>query len=222
VNTQGWNLVASVADLGLEAAARERADLLEYRMDLASGDPLSALQSYDGTLPILATNRVRSEGGEAPDGETRLQLLAEAATLDPVVAVDVELGHLTDGRAGIVRERAPSETTIVASAHDFDGTPPMPDCRTRLRRACDAGDIGKVVVTAPDRSAALRVLRLADWANREGLAFATHAMGESGRFSRALCPLFGSSLAYAPLEGETSTAPGQYDLHTLATLLDRL
>lgn len=222
VLAEGCSLVASVDDLALEPKARDPADLLEFRMDLAAGDPVTALRNYEGELPVIATNRVRGEGGEAPDETDRLGVLAEVAEFDHVVAVDVERRHLSGGRAAGFRDRIPGGTHLIASTHDFEKTPPLATCRHSLRAACEAGDIGKVALTATDRSAALRVLRLADWAAREDLAFVTIAMGEPGRFTRAVAPLFGSRLTYAPVRGERSTAPGQYDLQTLVTLLDRL
>jgi len=49
-------LAAATADLGEEPAAREHADAVEFRMDMAD-DPLDALDRYDGDLPLVATNR---------------------------------------------------------------------------------------------------------------------------------------------------------------------
>jgi 3-dehydroquinate dehydratase-1 len=48
------------------------------------------------------------------------------------------------------------------------------------------------------------------------------AMGEAGRHSRAVAPLYGSKIGYAPVRPENATAPGQYDLETLRELIDQL
>jgi 3-dehydroquinate dehydratase-1 len=48
------------------------------------------------------------------------------------------------------------------------------------------------------------------------------AMGEAGRHTRAVAPLYGSKIGYAPVDPAEATAPGQYDLATLADLIDRL
>jgi 3-dehydroquinate dehydratase-1 len=48
------------------------------------------------------------------------------------------------------------------------------------------------------------------------------AMGEPGRHTRAVAPLYGSRIGYAPVDPEEATAPGQYDLGTLRTLYDLL
>jgi 3-dehydroquinate dehydratase-1 len=48
------------------------------------------------------------------------------------------------------------------------------------------------------------------------------AMGAPGRHSRAVAPLYGSRIGYAPVESENATAPGQYDLATLRELVQSL
>jgi 3-dehydroquinate dehydratase-1 len=48
------------------------------------------------------------------------------------------------------------------------------------------------------------------------------AMGEPGRHSRAVAPLYGSRIGYAPVDPAEATAPGQYDLATLRELVDAL
>ncbi|MFW6265436.1 MAG: type I 3-dehydroquinate dehydratase, partial [Halanaeroarchaeum sp.] len=55
-----------------------------------------------------------------------------------------------------------------------------------------------------------------------GESVATMAMGRPGRHSRVVAPLYGSSIGYAPVEPENATAPGQYDLKQLRTLVDAL
>ncbi|OYR85718.1 3-dehydroquinate dehydratase, partial [Halorubrum sp. E3] len=82
-------LTASTADLSEEPRAREHADAVEFRMDLAS-DPLDQLAGYDGELPLLVTNRATWEGGEAGD-LGRFDALSTAVARDAVSAVDVEL-----------------------------------------------------------------------------------------------------------------------------------
>jgi 3-dehydroquinate dehydratase-1 len=47
-------------------------------------------------------------------------------------------------------------------------------------------------------------------------------MGEAGRHTRAVAPVYGSRLGYAPVDPADATAPGQYDLATLAELVDAL
>ena len=214
-------LAASISDLDAEPRARKHADAVEFRMDLAA-DPLAALDDYDGDLPVLATNRAEWEGGEAADDD-RLADLAEAAELACVGAVDVELQSLVAGEGDRVAERARrAGTTVVASVHDFERTPPQPDLRGKLREATDRADVGKLAVTARSRGDVLALLELTHEFASAGDRVATMAMGEAGRHSRAVAPLYGSKIGYAPVDPADATAPGQYDLATLSRLIGEL
>jgi 3-dehydroquinate dehydratase-1 len=217
-----FRLAAATADLGDEPAARAHADCVEFRMDLAS-DPRNQLAGYDGTLPLIATNRAAWEGGEAVDDEARLQMLREAAGDDAVVAVDVELATLwTEAGARTAAHARDHGATVIASAHDFEETPAPQTLRNLLARAARAGDVGKVAVRAADPDDALALLSVTRAATRAGDRVATMAMGEAGRHTRALAPIYGSRVGYAPVDPDEATAPGQYDLATLRRLVNDL
>jgi 3-dehydroquinate dehydratase-1 len=216
-------LAASTADLGDEPAARVHADAVEFRMDLAA-EPLAALDDYGGDLPIIATNRDAAEGDAAEAAERdRLAALETAAANDAVEAVDVELSSLRASRgeetAAAVRDRG---VRVIASVHDFAATPAESRLNDLLSAAAAHGDVGKVAVTARDRSDALAVLSATHAATARGDRVATMAMGEAGRHTRAVAPLYGSKVGYAPVDPAEATAPGQYDLATLAALIERL
>ena len=222
-------LAAATADLGEEPVAREHADAVEFRMDMAA-EPLDALAAYDGDLPVIATNRAAWEGGEADD-EGRLAALRAAAEHDAVAAVDVELAALTgdaagpataDAGAAAARHAREHGASVVVSTHDFEGTPPREALARLLERASEHGDVAKLAVTATDLDDALRVLGATRAAAADGLTVATMAMGPAGSHTRAVAPVYGSRIGYAPVAPERATAPGQYDLATLRALVDRL
>ncbi|MFB6255509.1 MAG: type I 3-dehydroquinate dehydratase, partial [Haloplanus sp.] len=201
----------------------EAADAVEFRMDLAD-DPLAALGDYDGTLPIIATNRDPAEGGAADAPETeRLAALETASAHDAVGAVDVELASLRDpsGKRTAASARA-NGAAVIASIHDFESTPSAARLDEALATAADHGDVGKAAVTAAEPGDALRLLSATHAATERGDRVATMAMGEAGRHTRVVAPLYGSKIGYAPVDPAEATAPGQYDLATLADLIDRL
>jgi 3-dehydroquinate dehydratase-1 len=227
ITFESFTLAASTADLGEEPAARASADCVEFRMDLAD-EPLDALAGYDGELPVLATNRAGWEGGDAPE-EGRLSALSAALEHDAVGAIDVELVALEDGGLGdeeraraLVEEARAANASVVVSAHDFETTPPKGELREWLRRAAEFGDVGKVAVTAADRGDALALLSVTHELTREGLDVAAMAMGAAGSHTRAVAPVYGSKIGYAPVDPAKATAPGQYDLETLRGLVDGL
>ena len=216
-----FTLAAATADLAEEPAAREHADCVEFRMDLAA-EPLAALEDYDGELPLLVTNRPAWEGGEADD-DGRIEQLDRALDHDAVAAIDVELAALADGEGHDLVERATrGGISVVVSTHDFEGTPPRAELDRLLTRAAEVGDVAKLAVTAHDRDDTLALLAVTRAHAKRGTRVATMAMGEAGRHTRALAPVYGSRIGYAPVDPDRATAPGQYDLRTLRELVDAL
>lgn len=216
-----FTLAASTADLTEEPQARAHADCLEFRMDLTE-DPLAALEDYAGELPILATNRAEWEGGEAPDAG-RFEALAEAARIDAVEAIDVELHSILEGDAdGVLAVADETDVAVIASSHDFEGTPSRPELVRTLTEAGKYADVAKLAVTAESKADTLALLSATEQLTAHGDRVATMAMGEVGRHTRAVAPIYGSKIGYAPVDPEKATAPGQYDLETLAGLVTRL
>ena len=222
-------LTASTADLSEEPAAREHADAVEYRMDLAS-DPLGQLEAYDGELPLLVTNRASWEGGEA-EGLGRYDALSTAIGHEAVAAVDVELAALRgthpdaaeESHATALREAAREEgASVVASVHDFESTPEPAALVDLLADAASEGDVGKLATTATAPVDALAMLQATHEATAAGHRVATMCMGEPGRHTRAVAPVYGSKIGYAPVDPANATAPGQYPLATLRALVDGL
>ena len=218
---ESFTLAAATADLADEPAAREHADCVEFRMDMAE-DPRSALEAYAGALPLIATNRPGWEGGEWT-GDGRIEALEAAVEHDAVEAVDVELTTLSNGDAhGLVERAVDLDVAVIVSTHDFEDTPARPELGRLLTRAGEVGDVAKLAVTAADHGDALDLLAATRAHAAAGATVATMAMGEAGRHTRAVAPVYGSRIGYAPVDPGDATAPGQYDLETLRSLVDAL
>jgi 3-dehydroquinate dehydratase-1 len=222
-------LAASTADLSEESHAREHADAVEFRMDLANS-PLAQLDAYDGELPLLVTHRASWEGGEA-DGLGRYDALSTAIGRDAVAAVDVELAALRGthpeaaeaSHATALRDAArEAGVDVVASVHDFESTPEPAALADLLADAASEGDVGKLATTATAPADALAMIRATHEATAAGHRVATMCMGEAGRHTRAVAPIYGSKIGYAPVNPADATAPGQYPLATLRRLVDGL
>ena len=204
-------LAAVTADLSVEPAAREHADAVEFRLDLAD-DGRARLDAYDGDLPLLVTNRVEWEGGEAADEPARIEALERAVEHPAVEAVDVELAAVRSGDCADLLEHAREhDVAVVVSVHDFEATPDRETLSELLTEAAELGDVGKLAVTAETREDVLALLSATHEATAAGERVATMAMGEAGRHSRAVAPLYGSRIGYAPVDPADATAPGQYD-----------
>ncbi len=216
-----FTLAAAVTSLDGVTEAVPYADVLEFRMDRAD-EPLAALEAYSGPLPIIATNRATWEGGEATDSG-RLELLATVTAHDAVIAIDVELESILAGTANDALDAAAAAgVSVVASSHDFSGTPAVAELRGRLATAADRGDVGKLAVTATSPGDVLALLEATYAVHRDGGRVATMAMGAIGSHSRVIAPIYGSRIGYAPIDPTRATAPGQFDVATMRELVDQL
>ena len=232
MNFGSFVLAAATADLADEPDARPHADAVEFRMDLAD-DPAAQLDAYGGELPLIVTNRAAWDGGEAPDDETRLDVLVDAVRHPAVGAVDVELGALEGESVGesdaaprdagrVVDAAREAGVSVIVSTHDFEGMPGRDRVARRLASAAERGDVAKFAGTASDVGDALDLLAATHERTLAGDRVSTMAMGEAGRHTRAVAPVYGSRIGYAPVDPDRATAPGQYDLATLRTLVDDL
>jgi len=172
------------------------------------------------------TNRVTWEGGETADTAERLDTLERALEYESVTAVDLELAALEgEGDHDATRVAAHARdngASVVVSTHDFESTPDRETIVARLERACNHGDVGKMATTAHSPDDVLAMLGATRDLTTAGEQVATMCMGEAGRHSRVVAPRYGSKIGYAPVDPDAATAPGQYDLATLRSLVEQL
>jgi len=183
------------------------ADLVELRIDqcVAQGAEAHELvrDFASWPLPVLATNRLRDEGGDwhGPEAQ-RLALLLHAEEQGAAI-IDVEL-------AAIERlPRRPQHAELLLSYHDFSG---MGDDLTAVfERMCTAGcDYGKLAVTPQDGADLDPVARLCErYARREDApGLIAIGMGEVGLPTRLLAGAWGCAMTFGRVDDEGS-APGQ-------------
>lgn len=220
MNFETFVLAATTNDLTREPAARGLADVIEFRMDKAD-DPLEQLDDYDGQLPLIATNRTRWFGGQAPD-TGRLDRLSAASRSEHVEVVDVEL-ETARGMEWVLDELRDNAVDCIVSHHTFEDTPEREVLDAIFRQCGEYGDIAKVATFPRKHTDVLRLLRSINVATKKGIDVAGISMGRIGSHSRAVAPIYGSRLGYAPLaDDESEYAPGQIPLGRLRTLIDDL
>ncbi|MCX8206683.1 MAG: type I 3-dehydroquinate dehydratase [Methanothrix sp.] len=204
---------AIVASLGADAerAARsaeaQGADIIEVRLDLLE-DPY-VIKDIRSTvsLPLMATNRISSEGGSfrGPE-ERRIGILMDASRFSDII--DIEL--MAPGRDKLLENIS---CPALVSYHDFNGVPD--NVRSIIERArCAGADVVKIAVTPRTLLEALDLLRiLLD----DPHPLCVIGMGAVGRHLRAVAPLYGSLLTYGYVT--EPTAPGQMSVRELNTAL---
>jgi 3-dehydroquinate dehydratase/shikimate dehydrogenase len=194
------------AALALARSCEGVADLVEFRLDEIPEDDVGRL-FRSSPLRAVAACPLREEGGGfAGSRAERASRLMEAARAGAAY-VDVDWRCAGD-LAGL-----PGGVRAITSFHDFGGTPG--DLDAVFRELAKLGAIPKVVTTARKLEESFAPLRALRRFGKEGIAF---AMGEAGRASRALAPLFGSRITYAAPAPGKETAPGQWTASELRAL----
>jgi 3-dehydroquinate dehydratase type I len=187
----------------------------EIRLDYLE-EPTPNLQKLFRTLPgpVIATNRLTTEGGRwQGDEANRLNLLSEALALG-VTCLDVELATDASFRRELAARR--DKTKLILSWHDFAGTPDSRRLEAVLAEmlAADA-DIVKLVTMARQPEDNVRLLSLIPKAQAQGQEIIAFCMGPLGKWSRLAAILMGSFLTFAPFSKSGASAPGQLTVNDL-------
>lgn len=210
------SIVASIGKTPVDTAIKAKqlgADLLELRIDLLDVDARKTLLDLKKLgLPVIITNRMKQEGGAWEGGEAeRVQRLLSLLQLAD--AVDIEL--CAEDRDAVVKKAKSMGKTVIVSTHDFQRTPGYEIMMGVIREAFEAGaDIAKLAVMPHSFE---DVLHLLEVTLRSKGAVCTIAMGEIGRHSRVIAPIYGSVMTYG--YADAPAAPGQLRVDELKDLL---
>jgi 3-dehydroquinate dehydratase-1 len=207
-----------VASLGKnvldEVLSAKDAEMIEVRLDLVAGDPLETMKAVRKATnqPIIATNRLASEGGRFEGSEReRIELLLEAS--DYADYVDIELrSTLRNDLMSKVNKPA------IVSYHDFSRTPRREELRAILDEMKRTGAaIAKIAITPTSLKDNLSIL---DFLLDADMPLCIIAMGELGRHLRVVAPIYGSLLTYGYVA--EPTAPGQMKVEELKAAMNLL
>ena len=187
-------------------------DVVEWRADWFKdvldfdkvSDVLSELRTIYGGTPILFTFRTAKEGGEiAIEAEHYAKLNTMTAATGLIDLIDVEVFTGDEIVSDMIRAAHRFDVKVVASNHDFHGTPAKDDIVSRLKKM-DA--LGADLLDATQE---------ADAAIDKPLI--TISMSGTGLVSRLAGEAFGSALTFGAV-GKTS-APGQMNAEDLRMIL---
>jgi 3-dehydroquinate dehydratase type I len=191
----------------IEKAEAKGTDLVEVRLDYLKSFKKIRDIARSASVPLIATNRQRGQGGARPQNEDeRLRVLLDAVDAG-FQYVDLELTTADLQRAMLELKAAGAK--IIVSHHDFKQTPDIAELENIMdSQIRTGGNICKLVTTANRVDDNLSCLLLIS-KMRKSVKLCCFAMGKNGIISRVLSPLFGAEFTYASVEKGRETASGQ-------------
>lgn len=182
------------------------ADWLELRLDQFQNSNWTKLLEEKKKPVIVSCPILEERGFYSGSKEQRAKLLFRAA-LAGADAIDI------DWRAASDLPDLPPGCKKIVSYHDWEKTPAdLLGIEKELRAH---GDIVKIVTMAHSLQDNRASLQLLETVQAPTISF---AMGEKGRLSRILAPLFGSLWSYASSAEGEETAPGQLTVAEMRAL----
>jgi len=204
----------------VEKAENRGADFIEIRLDtMKDYSELSAIPACS-KLPMIATNKSVKHYGKFLGSETeRKQTLLNAAEKG-FEYVDLDLS--TSKLESIISDVHSMGVKSIISFHDFNETPSLAKLEEILKKEIASGaDVCKVVTTAKSVDDNPIVLNFVSKASKSAKTVC-FCMGELGKTSRLLSPLFGGFFTFASLEKGKETAAGQLTIQEMRAVYEML
>ncbi len=187
------------------------ADILELRIDgIENPNPKLVKEIIeDINFPLIATNRIKAEGGLFKGTEDeRIAILRESC--DVADYVDIELQ--SDKKH--IKEITDTGVKTIISYHNFKKTPHLDYLINIIKKEQDLGDIAKIAVMPNSLEDTLTVLALlSHFENTVAIS-----MGEIGSYTRVVASKFNAPFTFAT--ANDTTAPGQIDIETMKLLIN--
>jgi 3-dehydroquinate dehydratase type I len=202
--------------LGLiEKADEAHADLIEVRLDnLQDPKGLADLAAH-GETPKIATSKPPVQGGEFLGTENERKQILLTAAKSGFEYVDVELSNpmLND----IIQELKSAGVKPIVSFHDRARSPSISELTSILEKENASGaEVCKIVTTANRIEDSLALLNFTHTASAKA-KIVCFGMGDLGKVSRLLSPVFGGYFTFASLERGRQTASGQMTIQEMQT-----
>jgi 3-dehydroquinate dehydratase type I len=204
----------------IKKAEKAKADLIEVRLDcLETSRNLSELVKST-KIPLIATNKHTSENGFFTGTEAERQKTMLNAAENGFEYVDVNLSSPKSRET--IDKLKQSGAEAVVSYHKFEGALSVSVMENVLEQEIAIGaSVCKIVGTANKIEDNIAVLDfVASHSSKAKLV--CFCMGEAGKISRLLSPMFGAFFTYASLEQGSETAKGQISVGELRAAYDIL
>jgi 3-dehydroquinate dehydratase type I len=188
----------------IEKAEAAHADFIEVRLDRIE----DCLENHRGLADLAIhgkTPKIATDKSSRTETEQRQRLLNAAKSGFEYADTELSTPQLED----LFKELKALGAKTVVSFHKFDGSLGISELNSILEREISSGaDVCKIVTTAKHMEDNLTTLNFTSAASSKAKVVC-FCMGELGKVSRLLSPLFGGFFTFASLERGSETASGQ-------------
>ena len=196
----------------IKEAEEQEADLIELRLDYL--DPSINLNSLSkqGSTPKIATILYNQDIIKNKSQTNYQEFLIKAAK-SGFEYVDIAINSVNQKK--IIKKIKSINCKPIVSFHDFNNSLPIADLEKILEKEISIGaEVCKIVTTARRIQDNLEILNFISKhsSNSKMICF---CMGNLGRISRVLSPLFGGFFTFASLKPDMETANGQFSIQEL-------
>ena len=201
-------------------AEEAKADLIEVRLDFL--EPTANLKelTQNTKIPLIATRKLASEKGffSGTEAERQQSLLNAAECGFEYVDVDLSTPSLQE----TIDKLKQFGVKPIVSYHKFDGALSRSAMDRVLEQEIAGGaSVCKIVASARKMEDNLAALNFV--ASHSGKAkLVCFCMGEAGKVSRLLSPMFGAFFTFASLEQGDETASGQMTIGEMQAVYNLL
>jgi 3-dehydroquinate dehydratase type I len=194
----------------MEKAEAAHADFIEMRLDRLE----DCLENQRGLVDLAAhgkTPKIATDKAARTETEHRQVLLNAAKSGFEYIDVELCTPQLED----LVKELKALGAKSIVSFHKFDGSLSTSELTSILEREISSGaEVCKIVTTAKQMEDNLTALNFTSTASSK-TKLVCFCMGELGKVSRLLSPLFGGFFTFASLDQGKETASGQMTIQEM-------
>jgi 3-dehydroquinate dehydratase type I len=204
----------------IERAEKAKADLVEVRLDLFETSRSLSELVESTKLPLIATNKLLTEKGFYAGSETERQQTLLKAAKQGFAYVDVDLS--SPKQQETIQKLETSGAQLIVSYHEYDSPLSYSEMEKVLEQEISSGaSICKIITTARQIEDSIGALNFVSAMSAKA-RLVCFCMGQHGKVSRVLSPIFGAFFTFASLEREIETGIGQMTINEMKAAYDLL
>jgi len=176
-------------------------------------------QKKNKNIPLLFTIKNQNEQGNFGGTHEEKKQLSKILLEANVEYLDLDYEFDLEFFEELKLSKINTKTQLILSAHFFEGTPSFPSLKNRIQLMQNRGaDIVKIAAKPNDTRDVVDILRLSENLKRQNIKYIAISMGQMGKITRVMSPIWGGEMMFAPIETENASASGQISVEELQSL----